>query len=223
MVTVMQRHFFPSLDTVAKAITDALLAKKTSLCLAMEKLEASEDTGTAIMNGKKQMCSYICSTLSEYNFTPVINSVCKDLCEGNHSESIPRTLKNSYASFSPFVSEAMNNFFREKGEKFLFPAINEVLVEFGDRPEKDLITSLVPDRDVLQEMIKRVYIRFMGSYVRDIVAGIDIGGMISEKFRLMEPEAIERLVVSIVKKELNYVVILGGVLGMIIGTVNIFF
>ena len=49
-----------------------------------------------------------------------------------------------------------------------------------------------------------------------------MGGMITEKLRLMEPQAVEALILSVVNREFRYVVWLGGLLGAVIGAVNIF-
>jgi uncharacterized membrane protein YheB (UPF0754 family) len=75
---------------------------------------------------------------------------------------------------------------------------------------------------VLTELLRGLYDRLMRAYVRPIVSTIDVGGMITEKVKCMNAVEVEGLVLDVVKKELRYVVWLGALLGVIIGTVNIF-
>ena len=62
----------------------------------------------------------------------------------------------------------------------------------------------------------------MSVYVRRIVESIDVGGMITQKLLIMDLKAVETLILSVVSREFQYVIWLGGLLGFIIGTVNIF-
>jgi uncharacterized membrane protein YheB (UPF0754 family) len=62
----------------------------------------------------------------------------------------------------------------------------------------------------------------MRAYVRPIVSTIDVGGMITEKVKGMDAAEIEGLVLDVVRKEFRYLVWLGALLGVVIGTVNIF-
>ena len=97
-----------------------------------------------------------------------------------------------------------------------------MLVEFGDRPIGAIAGDILPDRALMRRFIKNLYLSFMAIYVRPVVESIDVGGMITEKLRLMEPKDVEALILSVVNREFRYVVWLGGLLGTLIGTVNIF-
>ncbi|HBR09102.1 MAG TPA: hypothetical protein DD735_09465 [Clostridiales bacterium] len=74
----------------------------------------------------------------------------------------------------------------------------------------------------MHTMIAGLYRSFMALYIRRIVESIDVGGSITDKVRQMDTRDIETLVLSVVNREFRYVVWLGGLLGMIIGAVNIF-
>ena len=88
-----------------------------------------------------------------------------------------------------------------------------------DRSPEELLK--MDYRQLAYEVLK-LYLDFMAIYVRKVVESIDVGGMITDKLRLMEPQAVEALILSVVNKEFRYVVWLGGLLGAIIGTINIF-
>lgn len=92
----------------------------------------------------------------------------------------------------------------------------------GDHPVRDIVGGLFPDHGLLRDTIKELYRRFMAIYVRRVVGSIDVGGMITEKLRHMDPASIEKLILSVVRREFQYVVLLGGLLGMLIGAINLF-
>jgi len=46
--------------------------------------------------------------------------------------------------------------------------------------------------------------------------------MVAEKVRQMDATDVEKLTLSIVARELRYVILLGGLIGAMIGVVNIF-
>lgn len=203
--------------TVADSLVDMLLSKQSSLCLAMEKLEASPDSGPIVRQLKSQLSCYAAQALQNFDFEPLIYKASESLSTDKKS-----SLRNTVNTFAPSISEAIQAYFKENGNAALEPLIEELLVSFGDRPVNKIVEGLISERDTLQSIIKAAYMRFMNSYVRKVVESIDVGGMITEKLKLMDPQAVEMLILSVVKKEFKYIVWLGGLLGMIIGTVNIF-
>lgn len=203
-------------DAVANSLTDMLYEKKTTLCYTMEGLEAREDTGAVIRAAKHKLCRHINQALIGFDFAPVISRAAENI------GSDKRAVKNLVSSLAPGLSDGIHDFLREKGERTIYPMIEEMLVDFGDRPMKDIVSDLLPERELTRQLIKNAYLRFMSIYVRPVVESIDVGGMITEKLRKMEPKAVETLILSVVNREFRYVVWLGGLLGVLIGTVNIF-
>ena len=110
----------------------------------------------------------------------------------------------------------------ENGRSFIMPLIEEELRELSNEPVSNIAGAVFPDEESLRAMICSVHSRFMKGQVRKIAGSIDIGKTIADKVRLMDAGDVERLVLSVVKRELHYVVLLGSLIGAIIGTVNIF-
>nr|WP_317358760.1 DUF445 family protein [uncultured Tyzzerella sp.] len=54
-----------------------------------------------------------------------------------------------------------------------------------------------------------------------ILSSISVSKMIEEKINSFDMETIENLIVSVTKKELNAITIIGGVLGFIIGLIPV--
>ena len=107
------------------------------------------------------------------------------------------------------------------GRELLLPILDEELRELSGQPTRELVETLIGDPAALRRILYNGYQKFMAVYVRQIVETIDVGGMITEKVKLMSAAEIEGLVLDVVKRELNDVIWLGAALGMVIGVLNI--
>lgn len=120
------------------------------------------------------------------------------------------------------IAEQIEKYILEDGRAVLLPLIEDELNDLAEEPLANIVTTVIPDKSLQRRLLGDGYARFMKTHVRSIVETIDVGGMISEKIKGMNPLDIEKLVLSVVKHELNYVVLLGALIGAIIGAVNIF-
>lgn len=208
--------------TVAAGICDMLYSRKQSLCLTMEALEADGRTGPMIRSAKEKLCAHIVEAMTGFDYVPLICSASEHIGSDRRGGMPRGSAKNTISMLAPSISDGIKIYLRDKGLETIRPILDSMLVDFGDRPIRDIAGDILSDRALAQQLIKELYQSFMALYVRPIVESIDVGGMITEKLRLMEPQAVEALILSVVNREFRYVVWLGGLLGAIIGTVNIF-
>ena len=203
--------------TVAESITDMIFSRRYSLCYVMEGLERSEEMGPALDCAKRALCEKTLEALKEFDYAPLIERAVGEL-----SGRLPRAGAASLLNLAPSLSEGIREYLEEHGEETVYPLLERALVDFGDRPIKDMAQEAFPQREKLCLAVQKLYLNFMSVYVRKVVESIDVGGMITEKLRLMEPQAVEALILSVVNREFRYVVWLGGLLGAVIGVVNMF-
>ncbi len=102
------------------------------------------------------------------------------------------------------------------------PMLEEEFEELKEQTPKALLEDLDISKDNLKDILDLIYISFMKQYTKDIVSHIDVSGIIETKLLEMDSKEIEDLSLSVVKRELHYIVLLGALIGVIIGTTNIF-
>lgn len=130
--------------------------------------------------------------------------------------------KETLSAISAPLAEQIENNLLENGRAMLMPLIDEELRELSREPVANIVKEIMPDKNAVRAVIGNVYARFMKTHVRPIVESIDVGGMIAEKVRQMDAGDVEKLTLTVVNRELRYVIWLGAFIGALIGAVNIF-
>ena len=74
---------------------------------------------------------------------------------------------------------------------------------------------------MFKDKIFNITEKFIDKEGDKILAGISISDMIEDKINSFDMETIENLIVSVTKKELNAITIIGGVLGFVIGLIPV--
>lgn len=140
-------------------------------------------------------------------------------------------IKN-YASTNPllrmFVSDTLIASFTEplgkKIEEYLDGTGRELIRQKLSEELAHLLamtpTALVGGEDHLTLLVRNAYAGFFGAFAKDLAAHFHISDIVEEKINAMPPEDLEALVLSVMKKELNVLIWLGGVIGLILGLVN---
>lgn len=209
-------------NAVAGSVSHLLTTRKTTLCLALEEAQDSEAFGPVLDKLKGELKSQAQRAALNFDYSPVIEGAAAQVMNSRRGELPRGTIKNALTVLAPLLSDGIKNYLDQEGREVIGELVEETLVDFADRPVCDIAARLCTDTATLENAVKEAYGRFMRAYVRRVVESIDVAGMITEKLRCMETRAIETLILSVVGKEFRYVVLLGGLIGAVIGAVNIF-
>jgi uncharacterized membrane protein YheB (UPF0754 family) len=115
------------------------------------------------------------------------------------------------------IGGRVNDFLQGDGKQKLRDALETELAVYEDRP----VSELVQDTEVFERIIIGLYQRLVDKYAVSIASQFHLAEIAEEKIKAMPPEALEELLLSIMRKELNAVVLLGGLIGLIMGIINI--
>ena len=83
-------------------------------------------------------------------------------------------------------------------------------------------STLAPIKEGLLEEIDLLLPQLMQRYASDLSNTVDIEKMVSEKVEQFSSDKLEQLLVAIMSKEFRFVEIVGAVLGLLIGIIQIF-
>ena len=113
---------------------------------------------------------------------------------------------NNVQKMMPLVEEHIDNFLRVK----LTQQMPMISMFIGNKTIEQLKTVFITE---LQELFPKVMSNYMGKLQNDL----DLEKIVTEKVNNFSSDKLEDILNSIMKKELKFVEILGGILGFIIG------
>lgn len=115
------------------------------------------------------------------------------------------------------VGDSINAYAEQNGAAALQPSVKAEICALGERSADELV-----GKETLRGAIGRCCDEFLSRAAAEILKSVDVSAVAEAKINAMDMRELEALCLSVMKKELNAVVWIGGVLGFLIGCVNIF-
>ena len=207
-------------------VTDALYEKMTAEeftemtvegigieVIGEEKLDDVKGTVSAYLIER------ISKVLSEFDYCSVITDVGgRFVREKLNNPMISMMLNdNVIASFAAPAADSIREYIAGEGREKISEISTKEIDNICGMNIGNTISS--PDN---KELIKTVIGEIYDKVIPLILHEINIGRIVEEKICSMDMKFVEELILSIMKNELDYVVRLGALIGLVIGTVNIF-
>ena len=114
----------------------------------------------------------------------------------------------------------INIYIAENGKEKILPSIENIVSDYSQKPINELTAKM--DREKVSETISQIIKNAAPSVLQSVLSGIDIAGTVEKKINDMDVRELERLCLSVMKKELGAIVNLGALIGFIIGIINSF-
>lgn len=121
------------------------------------------------------------------------------------------------------LGEKVNEYINQNGKDIVSPIIDSEAGKLENKSIYEILTEAGVDADKLPDSFLRIYISFIEKHADEFIRNFRISEIVEEKVNQMDVLMLEDLLMSIMKKELNAVVNLGALIGLILGTINIFF
>ena len=119
------------------------------------------------------------------------------------------------------MGEKVREFIDDHGREYIRPAVDRKLDQLEASSPTALLEQAEVGREALREMIGDLYRRLVKAGVSSLTGKIDIAGIIEDKINGMAVEDLEVMVLQVMKKELDTIVNLGALIGLILGLVNL--
>lgn len=125
------------------------------------------------------------------------------------------------ASLAEPIGGQVRNYIEDHGEEMLMPVIERQVTELSQAPLADGASVIGLDLRDLRERLSTLYGRLIEEHTGHLLEDFDIAGTVQKKVDEMDVEELERLVLSVMKKELDGIVNLGALIGFVLGLLNI--
>ena len=110
----------------------------------------------------------------------------------------------------------------EHGREKLLPLVKKELYELSETPAGQLLAGIGIDRAAVETIVGNIYDKALLPAVGVAVSSFDISAEVEKKIGEMDVKDVEKLCLSVMKRELNAITWLGGLIGLLLGIVNIF-
>ncbi len=119
------------------------------------------------------------------------------------------------------MGHEIEKYIREHGEEKILPVVEDEINRLETTSMKALSQQLEKDREKWEEIVRNIYQNVILKYVNGLLESLDISKVVEEKVNQMEVLELEKLLLSIMKKELGAIVNLGALIGLILGSLNL--
>lgn len=123
-------------------------------------------------------------------------------------------------SFIQPVGVELENYIAENGRDFIQKEVNEKIMVFEQKSILDLCREMDVAEEKIREAIRSIYQKASENAVNRVLKNVDISAMIEDKINEMKTEELEKMVLTVMKKELDTIVNLGALIGFILGSLN---
>lgn len=119
------------------------------------------------------------------------------------------------------VIPEINNYINTRGEDLVRPVVSNKIREAGASSIMQIAANSGYHEDDIRRIVHEIYLRVATSGVQRALKHIDIAGVIEAKINDMSVEELERIVLEVMKNELNMIVRLGALIGFVLGLLNL--
>lgn len=202
-------------------ISEILNAEIRSEVMTVGKLD---DEGYAAIKIK------ISDTVTEQILVSVnninIGKVISDECEKVVKEKIQNPMLKMFinddfiASITRMIGDEVQKYIDKNGKALVGREVNRKIDDIEVKSVSELLKNVDITDEKIQSSITKLYNKSVEKALDELFAKIDISKMIEDKINAMDMDELENLVLQVMKKELDTIVNLGAVIGLIMGLLN---
>lgn len=126
-------------------------------------------------------------------------------------------------SFIPNINEKLDEYIKNNGQTLIQDMVKKELNKYSSIPLSELSAKLKKLDFNFEDIIINTYEKIIIDKISDFLKTINISKIVSDKINSMDVLELEKLLLNIMKKELNALVNLGAIIGFILGLLNLLF
>ena len=232
-------------SAVGHAVSDSLLTKSDIEAILLSD-EIEEHVTDAIMRHfsvriRDEICELTGISEEEYNKgkDSVSNAVSREIVDSIdvnalmsefgidylknkvHGNAIGRLIPDDLISSvaNTFASD-IQDIVKERGVSYVKPIVDDKLSSIDSNSIEGIISGSGKELDPVRISITEGYRKLIHDNIDRSMSHIDIASVIEDKVNSMDIDELERLIMTVMKNELNTIVSLGALVGGIIGLLN---
>lgn len=127
------------------------------------------------------------------------------------------------SSISENAALKVNAYIQDNGKDLIGQMVNKEINKYTTASLSSIANSVATSNIDLVSIFMNIYETFIIKNISTILNIIDVSKIVKEKINAMDVLELENLLLLIMKKELNALVNLGAIIGLILGMINLLF
>lgn len=225
--------------TIQKAVCDPQVKEKAAvfvhgLILRMKQVTISlevflDQKGFAdpinVMETKlrNSVGEYVTKAVTESDLVDELIENALSSVRGEMNPVLAKLAKNPLESAKPQIIANAKEILREQGPQMIGGYIDQKYIEICDYKICDLAKLAEKHEKEAVDFLWEKYVYFIEQKSTALIRTLDLQRIVEERINGYDVAQLEKIILSISKKELNALVWLGGLLGMLMGFVNLLF
>lgn len=215
----VQNQLRISLDNLLREKEEVSLKE---LCLQFAD-ETGYETGRAVMQEK--LTDVVADRVLDMGLGEIISQKVLEAVRQKVSGSLLGMMISGdmLDSFAEPIRSSVDRYLEGNVGALLAPQVSRLWSETEEKHLGEVDQSLREANIDLTEIVMQGYEKLVAAKAADLLGMLHLGNVAEDKVMSLEPEELEKLVMSVMKKELGAVINLGALVGFLIGLLNLIF
>lgn len=166
---------------------------------------------------------YMTKAITESNLLDELIDRALLAVQGEMNPLVAKIAKNPLASAKPQIIANAKEMLRERGPQMIGGYIDQKYSEICDYKICDLAAFAEEHENEAVDFLWEKYVYFIEHKSAALIKELDLQRIVEERINGYDVAQLENIILTISKKELNALVWLGGLLGMLMGFINLLF
>lgn len=164
----------------------------------------------------------ITSSINSIGVSSIISKECGRVVKEKTQNTMLKMFINDdlIASITKMIGDEVQKYIEKNGTVLIGEEVNKKLDSIESRSVCELLESVDIPKEKLDGAVVKIYQRTVDKAIDELFEGLDISKMIEDKINSMDMDELEELVLQVMKKELDTIVNLGAVIGLLMGLIN---
>ena len=215
----VQNQLRISLDNLLREKEEVSLKE---LCLRFTD-ETGYETGRAVMQEK--LTDVVADRVLDMGLGEIISQKVLEAVRQKVSGSLLGMMISGdmLDSFAEPIRSSVDRYLEGNVGALLAPQVSRLWSETEEKHLGEVDQSLREANIDLTEIVMQGYEKLVAAKAADLLGMLHLGKVAEDKVMSLKPEELEKLVMSVMKKELGAVINLGALVGFLIGLLNLIF
>ncbi len=208
-------------NAVVSRVSAVLSAEIKTEVVTVAKLddEGYENLKTRISD---TITDQIISSVNNIGVGDIIAKECGKVVKEKTQNSMLKMFINDelIASITKMIGDEVQKYIDKNGAVVIGGEVDRKLESIETRSVAELLESVDIPKEKIDRAVIKIYQKSVDKALDGLFEKLDISKMIEDKINAMDMDELEELVLKVMKKELDTIVNLGAVIGLVMGLLN---